>query len=109
MESLAMFDPRFEKPLTFAQAAKLDIIPRRRRGRPIHPSCIARWAAHGLDGIRLEKLKIGRTWCTSREALVRFFQRLTQASKADASAAVPDVSPDRQHDRAQQVLDQAGI
>jgi hypothetical protein len=103
-----MFDPLFEKPLTFAQAAKLDIIPRRRQGRPIHPSCIARWAAQGIDDIRLEALKVGRTWCTSREALARFFQRLTDASNPDASAAARRVSS-RQHDRVQQVLDQAGI
>jgi hypothetical protein len=104
-----MFDPQIEKPLTFGQAAKLDLIPRRRRDRPIHPSCIARWATQGLDGVRLDSLKIGRTWCTSRESLVRFFQRLTRAARPELPQRNAEPSNNSPNNRADRALDRAGI
>src|SRR5688572_19620265 len=99
------FDPLREQPLTFAQASKLDIIPQRRRGRPLHPSCIARWASQGLDGVRLEALKVGRTWCTSREALARFFHRLTASARREPSPTSP--ASNRQHHDAERTLERA--
>jgi hypothetical protein len=86
-----------------------DIIRRRRRDRPIHPSCIARWTRHGLHGVQLEALKIGRTWCTSRESLVRFFQRLTQAAQPGPPPDGSMAPTNRQHVRAEKALEQAGI
>jgi hypothetical protein len=44
----------------------------------------------------LESIQVGGTRCTSREALARFFRRLTQGDAAD----VPEVRSVAQRDRA---------
>jgi hypothetical protein len=70
-----MIDSQSESILTFQQVA--DDLPRRRRGRKTHVSTIYRWASTGCRGVVLETIQIGATRCTSREALQRFFERLT--------------------------------
>lgn len=65
-----------ERTLTLSQAAKT--LPRRRGGRPTHASTLFRWATEGLRGVKLEIVQVGGTKCTSREALSRFFARLTE-------------------------------
>ena len=42
-----------------------------------HVATIHRWASHGVRGVVLETLQVGGTRCTSREALQRFFERLS--------------------------------
>jgi hypothetical protein len=64
-----------ETVLPLADAAKG--LPRRRGGRQVHPSTLHRWATAGCRGVRLETIQIGGTRCTSREALQRFFERLS--------------------------------
>jgi hypothetical protein len=67
-------------------------LPKRRNNRPVHVSTIHRWRTRGLSGgIRLEAVRIGGVWHTSREAFVRFCERLTAASAPPA----PDWSPPR--------------
>jgi hypothetical protein len=58
-----------------AEAAKE--LPRRRRGRKTHVSTVYRWMTSGCRGIVLESIQVGGTRCTSREALQRFFERLS--------------------------------
>jgi hypothetical protein len=41
----------------------------------------------GCKGVVLESIEIGGTRCTSREALARFFERLTAVKRGEA---VPD-------------------
>jgi hypothetical protein len=53
-------------------------LPSRRKGRPVHASCLFRWAKYGLRGVKLETIRIGGTLCTSRQALERFFARLAE-------------------------------
>ena len=65
-----------EHVLTLAQAAST--LPRRRAGKKPHLSTLYRWSSRGLRGIRLETIQVGGTACTSREALQRFFDQLTQ-------------------------------
>jgi hypothetical protein len=48
-----------------------------RGGRPVHPGTVARWIQRGprlSDGrcVRLEGMRIGKKWLTSRPAIVRF-------------------------------------
>jgi hypothetical protein len=76
-----------EDIVTFGQAA--ECLPRRRRGRKIHVSTFYRWSTVGCRGIILETIQVGATRCTSREALKRFFERLSQP--VQASAASPPV------------------
>jgi hypothetical protein len=64
--------------LYLAAAAKL--FPRHRRGRPVSPSTVFRWIAHGvrLDSTRrvhLEATRIAGRWVTTRGAIKRFLDR----------------------------------
>jgi len=70
-----MIDTQTEELLSLAEAAKL--LPRRRAGKRPHVSCLYRWTAGGCRGVRLESVQVGGTRCTSREALSRFFARLS--------------------------------
>jgi hypothetical protein len=77
-----MIDSQSEHILTLAQAA--DSLPRRRRGRKTHISCLFRWTTTGCRGVVLESIQVGATRCTSREALQRFFERLSQPVQTGA-------------------------
>ena len=72
-----MIDMATEKLISLKDACGL--LPRRRRGVRPHFSTLWRWATEGLKGVKLEVIKVGSTLCTSREALQRFFQRLSDA------------------------------
>lgn len=68
-----------EELITLRQAA--GILPRRRRGRKPHISCLYRWTTTGCRGVVLESVQVGGTRCTSVEALHRFFEKLGNAAK----------------------------
>ena len=82
-----MIDPNSETLISLAEAARS--LPRRRGGKRPHVSCLYRWTTSGCRGVVLESIQVGGTRCTSREALARFFQRLTQDDAAD----LPPVQP----------------
>ncbi len=100
-----------ETVITLAEAARL--IPARRRGRKTHVSCIYRWTTAGCRGVVLESVQVGGTRCTSREALARFFERLTsRAAPATRSGLALDRSVAERRraiERAGRELDQLGI
>ena len=101
-----MIDPNTETLTSLSQAARH--LPRRRAGKP-HVSCIYRWTTSGCRGVILESIQVGGTRCTNREALARFFRRLTQGDRADVPA-VRSVAQ-RQHaaERAMRDLEKAGV
>lgn len=99
-----MIDISAETVVTFTDAAK--DLPRRRRGRPVHPATLHRWASRGIGGVRLEFIKIGGTRCTSREALQRFFDTITRASGDEQAAASRPV--ERDVEQTSERLEQAG-
>jgi hypothetical protein len=68
-------DPFTECVATFSALAKL--VPRTRNNRPVHHNTLRRWALKGRHGIKLETIMIGCVQCSSKEALVRFFEELT--------------------------------
>ena len=75
-----MFDISVEEPIRLHEAAR--IAGTGKRGRPIHPSTVFRWIWDGVRGpggelVRLEGLRIGKHWATSKQALQRFFEELT--------------------------------
>jgi hypothetical protein len=72
-------DIQQEELIRLGDVPKLKNLTRVRGSKPIHVSCIYRWALAGKKGIRLETLKVGGTLCTSVEALQRFFDALTEA------------------------------
>ncbi len=74
-----MIDPNKDTLLSLTQAAKL--LPARRRGKRPHVSCLYRWTTSGCKGVILESIQIGGARCTSKEALGRFFERITYAGE----------------------------
>lgn len=52
-------------------------LPVRPNGKRLHISAVYRWTMRGVQGVRLETVKVGGSTYTSREALQRFSERLT--------------------------------
>lgn len=71
-------EPTF--PLTRGPAKLAHLLERR-----IHTSTFYRWSTVGCRGVVLETIQIGGTRCTSREALQRFFERLSQPGPRPAN------------------------
>jgi hypothetical protein len=76
---LMAIDPFTECVGTFGKLARL--LPHVRGDRPVHPNTLRRWAFTGRRGVKLETIVIGGSTCTSREALARFFERLTDSEQ----------------------------
>src|SRR6516162_3689488 len=75
-----MIDTTQEQLIRLADAARL--IPPARRGKKTHESTVLRWILTGTkapDGstVRLDGIRLGGKWLTSREALQRFGEALT--------------------------------
>jgi hypothetical protein len=78
--------------LTLAQAAKL--LPGHRTGHPTNPSTVFRWVVKGAKGaagavVKLEAVRLGEKWVTSRAALGRFMSALTGTVPASALTGAP--------------------
>jgi len=90
-------------------------LPAGRRGRPIHLSCILRWITQGStapDGrrVRLEAVRLGGRWITSREALTRFVEALTpQFDDEPAPAPRSPTARQRASAHAARELQAAGV
>jgi len=75
-----VIDSTNEALIGLDEAARLK--PPSRSGKRTHASTILRWILNGSrapDGerVRLEGLRLGGKWVTSREAIQRFAERLT--------------------------------
>jgi len=84
-----MFDPTKEPLIPLCRVPTLSWIPHRRRGRPLHPSTVFRWA-RGVRGVRLEVVRLGGTLCTSECALVRFFEAMSATTPRKKGATDGD-------------------
>ena len=86
-----MIDISTEQLLTLPQAAR--VRPHGRLGRPTHPSTVYRWISRGVRGVagvvKLEGVRIGGSWYTSREALQRFAEALTNGSTETVRGDTP--------------------
>jgi hypothetical protein len=85
-----VLDLTIEKPLPLADACQL--VPPARRGKKTHLSTMLRWILTGAKSpsgelVKLEALRLGNRWVTSREALQRFAERLTPSTDSLAQAA----------------------
>jgi hypothetical protein len=94
-EDANVIDLTQEAPLPLADACRL--VPPARKGRKTHLSTLLRWISRGArspsgECIRLEALRIGGRWMTSREALQRFAERLTPLPP-DFGGATPPSMP----------------
>jgi hypothetical protein len=101
-----MIDPNSEVVISLAEAAR--DLPRRRAGKKPHVSCLYRWTTSGCRGVLLESVQIGGTRCTSKEALARFFRRLTTDDFSDMPAARSVAQRQRVAEKAMQALDREG-
>lgn len=84
-----MIDPASENIISLADAARLPLFPARRGGKRLHVSCLYRWTVSGCRGVILESCQVGGTRCTSIEAILRFIDRLTQATGPQQAAMMP--------------------
>lgn len=104
-----MIDPNRETLISLTEAAKL--LPARRGGKKAHISCLYRWTTTGCKGVVLESIQVGGTRCTSKEALNRFFERLTakaQSSRTQAHQSSINESEQKAR-RVNEQLDNLGI
>ena len=98
-------DSSAETLISLTEAARS--LPRRRRGKRPHVSCIYRWTSTGCKGVILESLQCGGTRCTSKEALSRFMEALTYG--ADPPAVRSPVKRRRATERAVEALVREGV
>ena len=104
------FDPTAEAPIPLKDVPRLPWLKKFLRagsGRKLAFSTLWRWTHTGIDGVKLETVRIGDTLCTSEEALKRFFCRTTPPAEQATTSAAEQRRPDRA--RATRELDAAGI
>jgi hypothetical protein len=101
-----------EGPITAAVAAEV-FTTALRAGRPVHPGTVCRWInpGHLLPSghrVRLEGMRAGRKWLTSRAAITRFL--LAQQPDQSADVAVGRTANERRHadKAARRELEKAG-
>lgn len=102
-----MIDPLSEQVISLTEAARL--LPRRRRGKRPHISCIYRWTVSGCKGVILDSTQVGGTRCTSREALARFFAALSAASGTPATVAVTSGDSEKDFADAEAYCEKVGL
>ena len=84
-----MIDSLNEELLSLTEAAKF--LPGRRQSKRPTLSCLYRWTKQGCRGIVLESIQVGGTRCTSRQAIARFIQHLSNPNST-AGHRVPNSS-----------------
>jgi hypothetical protein len=108
-----MLDLSAEASITLAEACRL--IPPSRRGKRTHLSTLLRWILSGAKApggqtVRLEALRLGGRWVTSREAIQRFAERLTpRIDEALTLSSRTATQRQRANDRAARELEKRGI
>jgi hypothetical protein len=108
-----VIDTTIEAPIPLSEAAKL--IPPARQGKRTHLSTLLRWILRGArnlagEVVRLEAIRLGSRWMTSREALQRFAERLTPRTDAHAPPAPRTPTARRRaSERAAAELEKIGI
>jgi hypothetical protein len=91
---------------SLAEATKWREWPRRRAGKRPHISCLIRWVKDGVRGVKLETVRCGGTLCTSKPAVGRFLQRL---SELDGLATPKPINPAKAKVEADAILEAAGV
>ena len=66
-----------ERVLTLTEATRLPFL--KRNGKRPALTTMLRWARRGINGQRLETVRIGRSLCTSAEAVQRFIRAMSAA------------------------------
>jgi hypothetical protein len=77
-------------------------------GEPRHVATIYRWATRGIKGVVLETVQQGSARVTTREAIDRFFYRLSGDGGTELPGTRTPLRRQRDHDRAEKELAAAG-
>jgi hypothetical protein len=108
-----MIDLTTETLISLPEAAKL--LPPGRRNRPVNLSTILRWILDGVKlpcgkAVRLEAVRLGGRWLTSKESLQRFAESQTPRL-VESAGSTPRTPAARQRssERAAQELERAGM
>jgi hypothetical protein len=101
-----------ETTFPLPQASKY--LPNGRRGRPVHFTTLLRWVLDGVVGpagqrIRLEAIRLGSKWVTSKEALQRFAEALTPAVDEPLPTPRTPISRQKASERAAKELERMGV
>lgn len=107
-----MIDLTTEKAISLDEARA--ILPLGRGGKRVSPSCLWRWMLKGARApggrlVKLEGLRIGGRWVTSREALQRFAEALTPSFEDAEPSPKPAAARRKAADRAGRQLEAMGI
>jgi hypothetical protein len=106
-------DLLLEEVYSFAQATRF--VPPARNGKKTHISTLLRWAIKGAKApngtiVRLEAMRLGGRWVTSREAIQRFMAALTpRLDGGDGPCVRTATSRQRASESAQQKLEKLGM
>jgi hypothetical protein len=97
--------------LSFAQVARR--LPPSRRGRPVAPSTVWRWACQGVrtphgERIRLETVRVAGRTLTTESALLRFLAA-QQPAAALGPAEPPPLTPGQRHTAAQRAAEELDV
>jgi hypothetical protein len=101
-----------ETSLRLNEAARL--VGNGRGGKPTHISTVLRWILKGVKApsgeiVRLEGLRVGSRWVTTREALQRFATRLTPDLDTKQVTPVSSAARRKAAERAERELARNGI
>jgi hypothetical protein len=107
-----MIDVTSDDTLTLAEACR--VLPRGRHGSRPHLSTILRWILRGApapDGrrVKLDAVRCGAKWVTSRAALREFAAALTPAIETPRSLPRTLGQRQRASERAAKLLNEVGI
>jgi hypothetical protein len=88
-----------------------DFIPSTTLGRRLSIATVWRWAKFGVRGRRLESVKVGGSFYTSREAIARFAEDPADGATPQTPARAVRSPAQRKRDQARAAarLDAAGI
>ena len=98
--------------VTLAQAAKS--LPPGRNGRPVHVATLLRWVVAGTSSpsgeiVRLQAVRMGGRWLTTREWLEDYARRLTPTFGAEPPLRPSSSARTRVAERTARELDALGI
>jgi hypothetical protein len=101
-----MIDIVNDRLIVLAEVPK--ILPRKSGGKRLNLSTVYRWVQRGVNGKRLEAVRLGGVYYTSSEALQRFAE---SPFASDQSTENPRHRPDRDaaFTKASRELDELGI
>lgn len=109
-----MLDLTREEPIPLAIATRF--VPPGRNGKRTHISTLLRWILSGVKVpgghiVKLDALRLGGRWVTSREAIQRFAEALTPRPDAPVPSQTSRTAAQRRRDsdRAGRELDNIGI